>query len=213
MDLLFRSDITMIGHQTLVTPGKSPLKCLSFGRLLLSKGGKFRAKTGEEEVVLDILAGTCEIRVTCEGKSYTYGPLGGRADVFHGNPTLLCLPPKAEYEVLALSPELDVAVSSAPAPPGGKPVLIMPGEVEARLVGAGNWERLVRMGTVGKGATRRLLVGETIHRPGCWSVFPPHKHDEDKPGKEMAMEEVYFYIIRPRSGFAVQCIYDPPRSA
>jgi len=48
------------------------------------------------------------------------------------------------------------------------------------------------LGTVGKGATRRLMVGETVNRPGCWSSFPPHKHDEDRPREEVAMEEVFF---------------------
>lgn len=208
--LLFRSERSWEGFRALVTPENSPLKHISFGRLLLSGGRRYRGQTGEKEVVLDILAGSCEVQVNFEGETHAFGLIGERRDVFQGNPTLLCIPPEAGYEVLALSPKLDIAVSAAPAPPGREPLLIPPEEIEVRLVGAGNWERLVRMGTVGKGVTQRLMVGETIHRPGCWSVFPPHKHDEDLPGEEMAMEEVYFYIIRPKTGFGIQCLYDPP---
>jgi len=210
MRLLFKSQGFIEGYTSIVTPQNSPLKHISFGRLQLRQGEQYEGATGESEVVLDILAGLCDMEVTFEGQTLTYPSLGGRADVFDGNPTLLCLPPGATYEIMAISSLLDIAVSAAPAPPGKGPTLIKPEEGKMRLVGAGNWERIVRLGTVGKGGTRRLMVGETVNRPGCWSSFPPHKHDEDKPGKEVAMEEVYFYVIRPRYGFGVQCLYDPP---
>jgi len=209
MRLLFKSQGFIEGYTSIVTPQNSPLRHISFGRLQLHQGRRYRGATGEDEVVLDILAGLCDMEVAFEGQSLTCSSLGGRADVFQGGPTLVCLPPGVEYTVVAHSHLLDVAVSYAPAPRGGRPSVIRPEESEMRLVGAGNWERIVRLGTVGKGATRRLMVGETVNRPGCWSSFPPHKHDEDMPGEEVAMEEVYFYVIRPRYGFGVQCLYDP----
>ena len=54
---------------------------------------------------------------------------------------------------------------------------------------------------------RHLLAGETITFEGNWSSYPPHKHDETRPGEESALEEIYFYKISPPAGFALQWLY------
>src|SRR5215210_5859499 len=41
---------------------------------------------------------------------------------------------------------------------------------------------------------------------GNWSSYPPHKHDEDLPGVETVLEEIYYYEVT-RDGFGDQRVY------
>lgn len=41
-----------------------------------------------------------------------------------------------------------------------------------------------------------ILACEVLTPAGNWSSWPPHKHDEERPGKEAALEEIYYYEIR-----------------
>ena len=43
---------------------------------------------------------------------------------------------------------------------------------------------------------------------GNWSSYPPHKHDEDIPGVETALEEIYYFEVAD-GGFAYQRAYGP----
>ena len=54
-----------------------------------------------------------------------------------------------------------------------------------------------------------MLVGETWNRAGCWSSYPPHKHDTDNAPDEAWYEEVYFFQVRPTQGFGIQRLYTP----
>ncbi|UXN66937.1 5-deoxy-glucuronate isomerase (plasmid) [Phyllobacterium sp. A18/5-2] len=49
----------------------------------------------------------------------------------------------------------------------------------------------------------RLLVSELYADEGCWSGYPPHKHDTGRPG-ETAHEELYHWRFDPSSGFGTQ---------
>jgi 5-deoxy-glucuronate isomerase len=62
----------------------------------------------------------------------------------------------------------------------------------------------------------RLVVVEVYTPSGNWSSYPPHKHDVhrvDANGKlvEADLEEIYFYQVTPRDGFAYQRIYTDDR--
>ena len=41
---------------------------------------------------------------------------------------------------------------------------------------------------------------------GNWSSYPPHKHDEDVPGVETVLEEIYYFEVA-RGGFGYQRVY------
>ena len=47
---------------------------------------------------------------------------------------------------------------------------------------------------------------------GNWSSYPPHKHDEDVPGVETVLEEIYYFEVAG-GGFGYQRVYSPGRSA
>ncbi len=43
---------------------------------------------------------------------------------------------------------------------------------------------------------------------GNWSSYPPHKHDEDVPGVETALEEIYYFEVAG-GGVGYQRAYGP----
>ena len=64
------------------------------------------------------------------------------------------------------------------------------------------------LGQGAAGRAGRLLVSELYADPGCWSGYPPHKHDTERPPDETAFEEIYHYRFRPESGFGAQICYE-----
>ena len=212
MTIFFPSTGFEEGYKLICGPENSPLAKITFGKLQLTKGKSYTGETGGNEVVLDLFAGKADVTVKFQGKAMEYKGIGGRKSMFDGRPTLVCLPPKATYTVVALTDELDIAVSEGPSPDGAEPVVIGPDDSGTNLVGEGNYQRQVHQGTVGTGKTLRLMVGETISGNGTWSSYPPHKHDEVKPG-EVPQEEVYLYKLNPAKGFAIQVLYDAPGRA
>jgi hypothetical protein len=53
----------------------------------------------------------------------------------------------------------------------------------------------------------RLLVIEVITPSGNWSSYPPHKHDVSNLPAEADLEEIYYYRMEPKDGFALQRLY------
>ena len=45
----------------------------------------------------------------------------------------------------------------------------------------------------------KLIACEVLTPAGNWSSYPPHKHDEDRPG-ESVLEEIYYYEVFPTTG-------------
>ena len=210
MPISFKSQGFKEGYTPIVGPENSPLQYISFATLQLRKSSApYTGETGGNEVVLDLFEGSADVTVVFEGKTLEYKKIGGRKSIFDGRPTLVCLPPQTKYTVKALSDVLDIGVSLGPSPSGGKPVVIGPDDNITRLTGKGNYQRQVHLGTVETGKTMRLMVGETIGQQGAWSSYPPHKHDESGGG-EVPQEEVYYYKLQPKQGFAIQVLYDNP---
>jgi 5-deoxy-glucuronate isomerase len=161
---------------------------------------------GTERVVV-ILSGLAA--VTVDGADL--GIAGGRADVFDGSGDAVYMPPLSTAVLVAPDGDTDltVAVAGAPASPleTGPARLIRAATQREVVVGHDNWKRTVRTILGADDPGSRLIVGETVHSgTGTWSSFPPHRHDRESP-EEARLEEVYYYRVRPASGFAVQVRY------
>jgi 5-deoxy-glucuronate isomerase len=170
----------------------------------LAAGERFE-RAGGDEVCAVVLGGTIDVAA---GGS-PLGRTGGRGDVFDGPGDAVYVPPSSALSLVAVT---DAAVAVAAAPiDGGQPGparLIRPADQRTAQAGAGNWKRTVRTVLGPEDAAGRLIVGETINPPGNWSSYPPHKHDRQAPPEEVALEEVYFYRLRPEQGFGVQLLYE-----
>jgi 5-deoxy-glucuronate isomerase len=171
-------------------------------------GAPMTWESRDREAVVYLIGGICEFTVSGAAGSLA-GMLDTRPDIFDGPPTAVYLPPGARLGLLSPRDGARLALFSAP-PAGDRPLRqIHANQVSIRNVGKGAWARRV-LGVVDQTVASRLLVGETINQAGYWSSFPPHKHDADVPGREVPMEEIYHYFVRPPGGFGLQMVYTPP---
>ncbi len=174
------------------------LQLLRFGA-----GDQFASSDRGERCAV-VLAGVVE--ATAGG--VPLGAVGGRADVFDELGEAVYVPPDVELVLETRAPAV-VALASAPLDgrPPGRSVVIRGPDQRVAEAGSDNWSRTIRT-ILGPGDDAgRLIVGETISPSGNWSSYPPHKHDRQAPPQEVALEEVYFYRLRPKNGFGVQLIY------
>ncbi|WP_300681379.1 5-deoxy-glucuronate isomerase [Nocardioides sp.] len=78
---------------------------------------------------------------------------------------------------------------------------------EVELRGAGRCSRQVNnIVTESTFAAANLIVVEVLTPGGNWSSYPPHKHDQERPGEETALEEIYYYEVAG-GGPAYQRVY------
>jgi len=210
LNLLYRVP-PQSGCATIISRAQAHLEYLEFDLARLAAGEEWQGATGDCEAALVILGGRCDI--ASEGDAWEN--LGTRADVFDGKATAVYLPPQRSFVVRARAGGAQVAVCKAVSDAGGSPSqrpagkaqVIRPEDVRARAVGAGNWRREVQDIVGANVAARRLLVGETYSEPGCWSSYPPHKHDQAASPDEVKLEEIYYFRMHPAQGFGIQRIY------
>ena len=172
------------------------MRFLEFALLDLKEGETYRGATGERECVLDVFAGTAAIEAG--GKSFP--TVGGRKDVFSGAPSVVYIPPRCDFQVRAAE-KFQAGLFFAPATRQAEPRLVEGSSVVTRQVGEGCFQRTVHTAIGEELPAERVLAGETMNAPGCWSSFPPHKHDRWDAPREAPLEEVYYFQIQPANGF------------
>jgi 5-deoxy-glucuronate isomerase len=157
--------------------------------LVLGPGESQRVDTGAEELLVLPLAGSGT--VTCGGQRLE---LAGRASVFDGVTDFAYLPRHVSAE-LASPAGGRFALPGAPA---GRdlPLRYVPASaVPVELRGAGAASRQVNnFGTDTAFEAGALMACEVLTPAGNWSSWPPHKHDEDRPG-ESVLEEIYYFEL------------------
>jgi 5-deoxy-glucuronate isomerase len=169
----------------------------------LAPGRSRLIDTGEDELVVLPLAGSCMVEAGSDGAE-----LRGRESVF------------AEVSDFAYVPrDTSLTISSSR---GGRFALasararrrlpfrhVAAKEVPVELRGTGSCSRQVNtLGTPDVLDADRLIVCEVLTPAGNWSSYPPHKHDEDRPGEEAPLEEIYYFEVA-RDGMAYQRVYGP----
>jgi 5-deoxy-glucuronate isomerase len=170
----------------------------------LAAGGAHAFDTGEDEVIVLPLAGGCEVAV--DGQAFR---LAGRPHVFAGPTDFVYAPLGAAVTVSAVD-ACRIAVCTARATRAFPARHVTAAEVPVLLRGAGNCSRQVHnFGYPEVLDADRILAVEVYTPSGNWSSYPPHKHDEDKPG-ETALEEIYYFEIRGAGGIAYQRVYGTP---
>ncbi|QAY59647.1 5-deoxy-glucuronate isomerase [Microbacterium protaetiae] len=145
--------------------------------------------SGVEKVIVP-LAGSAIVTYTEDGVEHTV-ELAGRSSVFDGTTDVLYLS-SATTGTLAGSGRIAVATSPTDVV---KPTrYIAAEETPIELRGAGASSRQVHnFGTVAALDAARLIVCEVITPSQNWSSYPPHKHDEEVPGREVPLEEIYYF--------------------
>ncbi|OON72516.1 5-deoxy-glucuronate isomerase [Streptomyces tsukubensis] len=204
-----------------VTPGQdAALRHAALRVLELPAGGTHTFATGDSEWIVLPLSGGCVIEVDADEEdrtARTARPGGeragaptegqrfdvrGRASVFGAVSDFVYLPRDAHTQIssgaggrFALAGakcERRLPARYGPAP-----------EVPVELRGTGMCSRQVNnFAAAGVFPCDRLIAVEVLTPGGNWSSYPPHKHDEHRPGVESELEEIYYYEIAEGPGGA-----------
>ncbi|OII66114.1 5-deoxy-glucuronate isomerase [Streptomyces sp. CC53] len=158
--------------------------------LELPPGGRHTYDTGDSEWIVLPLSGSCT--VTADDRTI---PLTGRPDVFRAVTDFAYAPRDARVSLASpgggrfalAGARCDRRLPARHGPASGVPV---------ELRGTGTCSRQVNnFAAADVFPCDRLIAVEVITPGGNWSSYPPHKHDEHRPGEESALEEVYYFEI------------------
>ena len=167
------------------------------------EGGYADHDSKDEETLVVPLTGSFRVEVTeADGTTHDI-TLVGRGSVFDGPTDAVYAGRGARLRVSLVGPDPGpgrIALCGAPATKHAepKPFRHLPAsEVPVELRGAGRASREVRnLGLPDVLDADSLLVCEVVTPAGNWSSWPPHKHDEERPGEETALEEIYYVETR-----------------
>ena len=149
-------------------------------------------ETGLERLIVPLHG---SFRVAHEGSETV---LNGRASVFAGPTDVLYLGSGTSATVTGTG---RVAIATSPTEEPRPTAYIPAADTPVELRGAGSASRQVHnFGTPAALDAVRLIVCEVITPGGNWSSYPPHKHDENVPGHESRLEEIYYFEASPEAG-------------
>ncbi len=173
---------------------------MNYTRLrIVELAGTERFDTGGDELIVLPLSGSCTVAI--DGETFA---LEGRTSVFDAVTDFVYAPRDAHVEITG---EGRFALPAAAASRRLKPRYGAAGEVPVELRGAGSASRQVNNFCSPEAFEADALIAVEVLTPGGnWSSYPPHKHDEDVPGVEVALEEIYYFEVA-RGGFAFQRVY------
>ncbi|MEU8467903.1 5-deoxy-glucuronate isomerase [Streptomyces sp. NPDC029006] len=168
----------------------------------LTPGGTQTFTTGDSEWIVLPLEGGCTVRI--EQSEFQ---LRGRESVFAGVSDFVYAPRDTRVQI-ASGAGGRFALAGAkcerrlPARYGPAP------EVPVEERGSGRCARRVRnFASADSFDCGKLIAVEVITPGGNWSSYPPHKHDEHRPGEESELEEIYYFEIDGPNGLAYQRVF------
>jgi 5-deoxy-glucuronate isomerase len=171
---------------------------------LSSPGATYEGGTGEDEMVVLPLAGSCSVDSDAGGAE-----LAGRPDVFSAVTDCAYVPRECAFSI-ATAGGGRFALATARANQRLPFRHVAASEVGVELRGAGACSRRVHnFGTPDVLDADRLIACEVFTPAGNWSSYPPHKHDSERPG-ESVLEEIYYYEVADGPvgpGLAYQRVY------
>src|SRR3954452_18838428 len=165
----------------------------------LEPGGTHTFTTGDSEWIVLPLNGGCTVHIEDEEFQIL-----GRESVFAGVTDFAYVPRDARAQI-ASGAGGRFALAGAkcerrlPARYGPAP------EVPVEDRGSGTQLRHVRnFASADAFDCDKLIAVEVVTPGGNWSSYPPHKHDENRPGVEAELEEIYYFEIDGPNGFGYQ---------
>ncbi len=190
------------GWDTVVRPGEDGWSHTGLLVAELGAGESRRVETGEcEYIVLPLSGGGVDVVVEGTGEAEPQGiSLEGRDSVWAG-PTDLAYVPRGSAFTLTSRSGGRVALPHATARTERPVRRVAAADVPVELRGAGSCSRQVQnFGTPGTLDADSIIACEVYTPAGNWSSYPPHKHDQDRPGVESELEEIYFFEVRAEPG-------------
>ena len=175
-----------------VTPESAGWGYSSLKVLELPSGGWHSFDTGDSEWIVLPLSGSCTVAV------------GGDTIRLHGRESVF-----SDFAYVPRDAQVSIASGDGGrfALTGARCERRLPARygpassVPVELRGTGNCSRQVNnFGAAGVFECDKLIAVEVITPGGNWSSFPPHKHDEHRPGAESELEEIYYFEFAGHEG-------------
>lgn len=157
----------------------------------LTAGRRLVLEAGDVERIVVPLAGSFRVELSEASAGDTVVDLAGRKSVFEGPTDVLYVGGGGGALITGAG---RVAVAEAPTAARKPARYVARGEVPVELRGAGRSSRQIHnFGTPQALDAAKLIVCEVITPAENWSSYPPHKHDEHRPGAESRLEEIYYF--------------------
>ena len=192
----------------IIAPGKTAADLCYFNLVRIGEGQTARIAVPEYETLFSVLSGRADVVVGGQ----TFAGVGGRADVWSGCADSVYAGTGAEVTLTGRAAATEIAVAGGRCDAAFAPFRILPTEVDMVEVGSADTHSRRRifhiLGHNGSGRAGNLLVSELYCDPGCWSGYPPHKHDTERTPTETQFQEIYHYRFRPETGFGCQVCYE-----
>ncbi len=161
--------------------------------------------TGDREYLVVPLEGSVDVEITQGSAGARVLRLKGRPTVFDGPTDVAYVPPGCTVRLSSPAPAR-VALPFAVAATRERPAEVQHishADVPVELRGAGQASREVRnFGVPGVLDADSIIACEVVTPAGNWSSYPPHKHDEERPGVETQLEEIYYFEVATESAAA-----------
>jgi 5-deoxy-glucuronate isomerase len=190
------------GHDPLhLTPEAAGWRFSGLRVVRLEPGEERRIHTGEDEMLVLPLSGSCRVR--CDEEDFY---LAGRASVWTRVSDFAYVPRDASV-ILDSADGGEFALPSARARRRLPPAYGAAESVPVEVRGAGDATRQVtNYCAPGTFEADRLMAVEVLTPAGNWSSYPPHKHDEEREG-EAELEEIYYFRVRGPHGYGIHRTY------
>lgn len=183
------------GFDLAITPGEPGWEHTGLYVVSLRPGEVRELETGDCEWLVLPLNGSATVAVGNQSEK-----LDGRKDVFAG-PTDLAYVPRETTFTVSSDAGARIALPHARAQATYGFRRLDATDVPVELRGAGQASRQVNnFGIPGVLEADSIIACEVITPAGNWSSYPPHKHDEDRPGEESVLEEIYYFELRNEDG-------------
>lgn len=194
-------------HAPIIEAGAGDATLTYFNLLKLHAGEAVTLDVPRCELLCVVLSGRADIAACAQ----EFKNIGRRHDIWDGPADSVYCGTCPRVTVRALREGTEVAVAGGRCEQPFAPFRITPEEVEMVDVGSKETHSHRRifhiLGQNARGRAGCLLVSELYADDGCWSGYPPHKHDTERPPEETDFEEIYHYRFRPESGFGAQICY------
>ena len=197
-------------NQPLVEPRHGPLTLCYFNLLRLRAGESHTVDEPRCELLCVVLSGRADIAAGAQ----EFENIGRRRNIWDGPADSVYCGTCPRVTIRALRDGTEVAIAGGVCSRPFAPFRVTPEEVEMVEVGSLDTHSRRRifhiLGQNAAGRAGNLLVSELRGDAGCWSGYPPHKHDTENPPEETDFEEIYHYRYQPENGFGAQFCYEEP---
>lgn len=173
----------------------------------LDENNSIAVKLPGFESLCVVLSGSVDVHIGGE----SYSGVGKRSDIWSGSADSVYLGTHQNAVITALKSSTEIAIIGGRCESTHSSFRVRPEAVETVEVGSVETHSRRKishiLGQNGRGRAGHLLVSELYADPGCWSGYPPHKHDEERPPLETQFQEIYHYRFNPPTGFGGQYHY------